>query len=57
MSENPNVCPHCTNRDASLIEHLYDFSDNRGWFRKYFCGVCGKGWEVLEITHPKAKQA
>ena len=45
------VCPHCQNQDQSLIEHLYDFADNRGWFRRYFCSVCGKGWDVLEILH------
>ena len=45
------VCPNCQNQDQTLIEHLCDVANNTGWYRRYFCSVCGKGWDVLEILH------
>lgn len=54
------VCPNCQNADQTLIEHLCDVANNTGWYRRYFCSVCGKGWDVLEILHadrPATKHA
>jgi hypothetical protein len=59
-SDTELSCQHCTNRDPSLIEHLYDFADAKGWFHRYFCSVCGKGWDILEILHkdePRGRRA